>query len=438
VKILTLELRLGYSKKGWTTGEIGVTWIQEFDKQTSQKASGKYHLLLVDGHNSHYTRGFLEYARLHMIVVICYPSHGTHVYQGLDVVIFAVLKKNWSEARDEWERSTGQSINKKNFLAVYGPAHLKTLTCENICAAFWKTGVWPSNPHVITSGMMAPSKETSIQGSLPVEPATPIKLVATLLQDLSLQEDGPLTPIEEVSEASYNSTVPSTPTPVPVNHTTSNDSLQDHISSLIDKLSRTQLADLVSSQPLTSTFEMPSLAIGPIEPSEPSNMLDVNPSTTNEVLLLAALREAEEQCTMYKKCVIALQAQAVLTEAYCNKLRYQLAFKEEKLANPDVPGKLVEDGLPWLLSGDEFYERVVKFTQWQKEKAQEKEVRKERRKATKIALDEWKKAEIVRKAENREHGKTGTISYCEGHLGGGETAGESGEREVHTASSKAG
>ncbi|KIK77913.1 hypothetical protein PAXRUDRAFT_17185 [Paxillus rubicundulus Ve08.2h10] len=207
-------------------------------------------------------------------------------------------------------------------------------------------------------------------------------------------------PIEEVPEASYDSTVPPTPMPVPVNRTTSNDSLQDCISSLTDKLSRTQLADLVSNQPLTSTFEMPSLAIRPIETSEPSNMLDVDPSTTNEVLLLAALREAEEQCTMYKKCVIALQAQAVLNEAYCNKLRYQLAFKEEKLANPDVPGKLVEDGLPWLLSGDEFYDRVVKFTQWQKEKAQEKEVRKERRKATKTALDKWKKAEIVRKAEN--------------------------------------
>ncbi|KIK78186.1 hypothetical protein PAXRUDRAFT_17020 [Paxillus rubicundulus Ve08.2h10] len=115
---------------------------------------------------------------------------------------------------------------------------------------------------------------------------------------------------------------------------------------------------------------MPSLAIRPIETSEPSNMLDVNPSTMNE-------------------------AQAVLNKAYCNKLRYQLAFKEEKLANPDVPGKLVEDGLPQLLSGDKFYERVVEFTQWQKEKAQEKEVRKERRKATKTTLDEWKKAEIA-------------------------------------------
>jgi hypothetical protein len=50
--------RLGYSKKGWTDGEIGVEWIKEFDHLTSADAvpgNLKYCLLLVDGHNSHYT-----------------------------------------------------------------------------------------------------------------------------------------------------------------------------------------------------------------------------------------------------------------------------------------------------------------------------------------------------------------------------------------------
>ncbi len=30
--------RLGYSKKGYTNGEIGVAWIANFDKQTKAKA----------------------------------------------------------------------------------------------------------------------------------------------------------------------------------------------------------------------------------------------------------------------------------------------------------------------------------------------------------------------------------------------------------------
>ncbi|KIJ15704.1 hypothetical protein PAXINDRAFT_162817 [Paxillus involutus ATCC 200175] len=83
---------LGYSKKGWTDGEIGVKWIKNFDKETAAKANDEYQLLLVDGHNSHYTRGFLEHARTHQILVLCYPSHITHIYQGLDVVVSSTLK----------------------------------------------------------------------------------------------------------------------------------------------------------------------------------------------------------------------------------------------------------------------------------------------------------------------------------------------------------
>jgi hypothetical protein len=66
------------------------------------------------------------------------------VYQGLDVVIFAAFKRNWSDARDLWE-AKGEVIDKSNFLAVYAEAHLKTLTPENIRMAFKKKGVIPLN-----------------------------------------------------------------------------------------------------------------------------------------------------------------------------------------------------------------------------------------------------------------------------------------------------
>ena len=71
-------------------------WIKDFDVQTREKAAGRDRLLLVDGHNSHYTLGFLEYARANKIHVLCYPSHATHVDQGLDVVIFGPLKTYWT------------------------------------------------------------------------------------------------------------------------------------------------------------------------------------------------------------------------------------------------------------------------------------------------------------------------------------------------------
>ncbi|KAF8233409.1 hypothetical protein L208DRAFT_1267098, partial [Tricholoma matsutake] len=45
----------------------------------------------------------LEYAWDNNIVVLCYPSHSTHVYQSLDIIIFSVLKRAWSDEQDKFE-----------------------------------------------------------------------------------------------------------------------------------------------------------------------------------------------------------------------------------------------------------------------------------------------------------------------------------------------
>ncbi|KAI3998029.1 hypothetical protein K525DRAFT_215113, partial [Schizophyllum commune Loenen D] len=67
---------------------IGVEWIKDLDNQTKAKAAGRPRLLLVDGHNSGYTRALLSYEREANIRALCYSAHTTHVLQGLDVVIF--------------------------------------------------------------------------------------------------------------------------------------------------------------------------------------------------------------------------------------------------------------------------------------------------------------------------------------------------------------
>ncbi|KZT09184.1 uncharacterized protein LAESUDRAFT_627679, partial [Laetiporus sulphureus 93-53] len=80
--------------------------------------------------------------------VLCYPVHITHVYQGLDIVVFSVLKKCWSEERDKWHRAEG-AVTKKNFLSIYGAAHVQVLTKEVVETAFQKMRVWPFNPDAI-------------------------------------------------------------------------------------------------------------------------------------------------------------------------------------------------------------------------------------------------------------------------------------------------
>ncbi|KAH9925958.1 uncharacterized protein B0H18DRAFT_820983, partial [Fomitopsis serialis] len=78
---------------------------------------------------------------------------------GLDVVIFSVLKRYWTEERDNFERRTGQKVSKSNFLSVYAGAHTRTLTSENIMSAFRKTGIVPVDRNIITEASMAPSLE---------------------------------------------------------------------------------------------------------------------------------------------------------------------------------------------------------------------------------------------------------------------------------------
>lgn len=178
---LIVASSVAHSDKGWTDGIIGALWIADFDQKTNEKANGRSRLLLVDGHNSHYTKDFLDYAHEHDIHVLCYPAHTTHIYQGLDVVVFGPLKQQWSEEQDWFKSLTGQRITKQSFVSIYEKAHLKVLTPELIRTAFKKTGVWPFNPNLVTKEMMAPSLATSSRGCLPLPQSSPVRAVTSLL-----------------------------------------------------------------------------------------------------------------------------------------------------------------------------------------------------------------------------------------------------------------
>ncbi|KIJ96358.1 hypothetical protein K443DRAFT_74193, partial [Laccaria amethystina LaAM-08-1] len=163
-----LNALIGYQQKGWTDGEIGAAWMKIFEEQAQEKANREYRLLVIDGHNLHYTVALLLLVRLHQIIVICYPAHGTHIYQGLDVVIFVILKLLLSKERNKLLQDTGKAINKSNFLSVITNTYRQALTPGNIKTAFRKTGIHPFNPDVVTPDMLAPSKETSLEANLPV------------------------------------------------------------------------------------------------------------------------------------------------------------------------------------------------------------------------------------------------------------------------------
>lgn len=128
--------------------------VKDFDVQTKEKVGGRTHVVLMDGHSSHYTLELLEYARDNNIVILGYPPHCTHVLQGLDVVCFAKMKEVFRKEIHEFEDLHMAGVSKGDFAGVFGRAFLRAFTPESVKAAFEATGVHPFNPGVITEKQM--------------------------------------------------------------------------------------------------------------------------------------------------------------------------------------------------------------------------------------------------------------------------------------------
>ena len=86
--------------------------------------------------------------------------------------------------------------------------------------------------------------------------------------------------------------------------------------------------------------------------------------------------------------MIRLQAANILNKAYGGVLRGQLDHYEEKASEGKEKGKgkLMGNSLPCLLSGDEFYGRVVEFDANQRAEEARKVEGRERREEQAMAL----------------------------------------------------
>jgi hypothetical protein len=329
-----------------------------------------------------------------MMIVLCYLAHGTHVYQGLDVVIFSVLKRYLADMRDTLLRDTGASLDKTNFLEIYVTAHTRALTKENILQAFVKTGVWPFCRDVITDVMIAPSKETSCESHLPVPPVQTgaIKILTDMFCKLSMVEDGETEPSDRLELTSNPSKASSTPKA----------SKLDVILEAVDGLSQTNIAHIFNTM-LTLSSDPMSHTNTQIIPSQstPTPPLSIVPQMDNEILLLAALHESEACNQILLNRTIELQASNMLNEAYCGKLKRHLANQENKKKDKGK-GTLVGDGLPRVLTGDAFYEAVVEFKKAKAAEERDAETKKDARVVYAATLKEWKEGEAARKAEKED------------------------------------
>jgi hypothetical protein len=151
--------------------------MKVFNLATKEEVNGLPRVLLLDGHSSHYSEEFLEYAHKNNIILLGYPPHCTHALQGLDIVCFTEMKTCWQRAIVDFEWKVMCNVLKAEFLTVWAPAYLEVCDESTTCAAFKVAGIVPFNPNFITEEQMKPSHATSTCGEFPMPQPSPVNMI---------------------------------------------------------------------------------------------------------------------------------------------------------------------------------------------------------------------------------------------------------------------
>lgn len=142
---------IALSENGWTTNELGLQWLQHFERHTKERTTGAWRLLVLDGHESHHSAEFDAFCQEHKIITLCMPAHSSHLLQPLDVGCFAPLKKAYGKQVEELMRSHINHITKLEFLPAFKVAFEATFTKQNITGGFRGAGLVPLDPEAVIS-----------------------------------------------------------------------------------------------------------------------------------------------------------------------------------------------------------------------------------------------------------------------------------------------
>jgi len=144
---LPRDWSISVSPNGWTSDDLGLQWLKNsFDPYTKCRKTGRYRMLVLDGHGSHLTPEFDRYCDENDIVPICMPAHSSHLLQPLDVGCFAVLKRSYGRFVESMMRDGIHHIDKLDFLSIFPKARAEALKTKNVAHGFAATGLVPYDP----------------------------------------------------------------------------------------------------------------------------------------------------------------------------------------------------------------------------------------------------------------------------------------------------
>lgn len=188
-KALPAQWTIAVSDNGWTTDQLGLTWLQDvFHPYTKDRTVGQYRLLILDGHGSHMTAEFDRFCLDNAIITLCMPPHSSHLLQPLDVACFSPLKRAYGHQVEICMQLGRKHIDKLDFLEAFKPARTAAFSSLTIRNGFAAAGLVPHDPGRVLSRLQLklrtptppPTSETVYQ-----TPKTPYT-VAQLAQEYTV------------------------------------------------------------------------------------------------------------------------------------------------------------------------------------------------------------------------------------------------------------
>jgi hypothetical protein len=139
------------TQNGWTDNETGLEWLKHFDRHTKARLTGRYRLLILDGHESHHSVDFEKYCEANHIITLCMPPHSSHLLQPLDVGCFGPLKNAYGREIEQLIRCSITHVSKTDFFPAFYAAHQAAMTESNIKGGFRGAGLVPLDPESVIS-----------------------------------------------------------------------------------------------------------------------------------------------------------------------------------------------------------------------------------------------------------------------------------------------
>ena len=106
------------------------------------------HILHLDGHMSHVSLAAILLCRENNIILICLPSHSSHIPQPLDQGVYCHVKKVWKAVLTKYCKNTKcKNLDKENFLPLLKQVYEsgKCFTRLHSIAGFQYTELFPLN-----------------------------------------------------------------------------------------------------------------------------------------------------------------------------------------------------------------------------------------------------------------------------------------------------